>query len=136
MSRKRRRRKSATVNQKRPQLAYYIQRLSHVDDSQFFNDEGRRIKFASPSLASWFMNMFDPDQKAKIVKRPVEPGDVDFKDVAPEWLPDSVSADDYLAAMKTISDAPASRRRGPSRHAVRVFLKQQRQKFEQFEQEV
>ena len=125
MSKKRRARKQ---RRQRTEMAYYVRRLSHVDTTTFFNVDGCRIRFEKPHRASWLMNMFDPDQKARIVRQPVQPDDVRFIEAVAEWLPDGVTPEEYVAAIdRTVQGRDVSRR------AARVFLKEQRRKHDQLE---
>lgn len=106
-------------------MAYYIRRRSHVDDTVFFSLDGCRIRFDLPHRASWFMNMFDADQKARIVKLAVQPDDVPFIEAVSEWLPENVTTKEYLAAIdKTVQGRDVSRR------AARAFIKQMHQKYD------
>jgi len=114
--------------------AYFIRRGSYIDDSRFFNDQGRRVYFDKPEHARWLMANFKPDQNAKLVYGPVlaerphlREGDITYRQLLEEvWLVDTgVTAEQYLAAVeKTISDS----RRGKdvSRRKVRTFLEQMR----------
>jgi len=107
--------------------AYFIRRKSHVDDTQFVNDNGCRIAFAKAMHASWFMRMFASDQKAKIVRGPLEGDDVHLVDVLPCWLPETVSPQEYLLAIEqTMTDIVSKRE--PSRCAAQSFLKRQKAK--------
>ena len=109
---------------------YFIRRASHVDDSQWVNDEGRRIAFEKVTHASWFMRMFDADQKASITRGPLQEGDVAFIEVWPQWLTDEVEPVEYLAAIeRTMADVATGG--GPSRRAVRAFLRRQRNRASQ-----
>jgi hypothetical protein len=126
-------RKKQKRGQRKPQsppvqTAYFIKRRSHVDDSQFLNDEGRRVWFPEAVYASWFMRLFAADQGAKIVKLPVEPEDVPFGDVLPHWLPEGVKPEEYMAAIKRTT-RDVKRGREPSRAAVRAFLRRQGGKY-------
>jgi len=107
--------------------AYLIRRESHIDDSLFFNDQGRRVYFDKPEHARWLMANFKDDQKAKLVYGPVLEGDITYRQLLDEvWLVGTgVTADEYLAAVeKTIDDA----RKGKdvSRRKARAFLQQMR----------
>jgi hypothetical protein len=107
--------------------AYLIRRESHVDDSRFFNDQGRRVYFDKPEHARWLMANFQDDQKAKLVYGPVLEGDITYRQLLDEvWLVGTgVTADEYLAAVeKTIDDARQGR--DVSRRKARAFLQQMR----------
>lgn len=112
--------------QKRKQ-AYFIRRDSHIDDSIFFSDQGRRAYFDKPEHARWLMANFAEDQEAKLVYGPVLEGDIAYRQLLEEiWLVGTgVTVDEYLAAVeRTIDDA----RKGKdiSRRKARAFLKQMR----------
>ena len=125
MSKKRKKQKQ---RRQRPELAYYIWRRSRVDDTTFFSLDGRRIRFEKPHRASWFMNMFDADQKARIVRRPVRPDDVPFVEAVGEWLPDGVTPEEYTAAIdRTVQGRDVSRR------AARAFIRWQQRKHNPLE---
>lgn len=125
-------------NGQRGQKVYFIRRKSHVDDSQFFNDEGRRIAFAKVTHASWFMRQFDADQGARIVSGHKQPDDVPFVEVLPHWLParqaggpEGTTPQEFLAAIEqTTADVLAGRE--PSRRAVRAFLKERKRVVSHF----
>jgi len=107
--------------------AYFIRRESHIDESRFLNDEGRRVYFDKPEHARWLMANFKADQNAKLVYGPVLESDITYRQLLEEvWLAGTgVTADEYLAAVeKTIDDS----RKGKdvSRRKVRTFLEQMR----------
>lgn len=107
--------------------AYFIRRESHIDESRFFNDEGRRVYFDKPEHARWLMANFKPDQNAKLVYGPVLEGDITYRQLLEEvWLVGTgVTADEYLAAVeKTIDDT----RKGKdvSRRQARAFFRRMR----------
>jgi len=107
--------------------AYFIRRDSHIDDSRFLNDKGRRVYFEKPEHARWLMGNFKPGQGAKLVYGPVLEGDITYRQLLEEvWLVDTgVTAEQYLAAVeKAIDDS----RKGKdvSRRKVRTFLEQMR----------
>jgi len=114
--------------------AYFIRRESHIDESRFLNDEGRRVYFDKPEHARWLMANFKPDQNAKLVYGPVlaerphlREGDITYRQLLEEvWLVDTgVTADEYLAAVeKTIDDT----RKGKdvSRRQARALFRRMR----------
>jgi len=107
--------------------AYFIRRESHIDESRFLNDEGRRVYFDKPEHARWLMANFKPDQNAKLVYGPVLEGDITYRQLLEEvWLVDTgVTADEYLAAVeKTIDDT----RKGKdvSRRQARALFRRMR----------
>ena len=105
----------------KPKLAYFIRRSSHVDDSTWFNDQGRRIFFEKAAWASWLLPNMDSDQKPKVVRAPILKTDISFQDWLPGVLPDTVTVGEYLAAIeRTMRDQRTGR--GPSRRASRAFL--------------
>jgi hypothetical protein len=132
--------------QKRKQ-AYFIRRESHIDDSTFFSDQGRRVYFDKPEHARWLMANFKEGQQAKLVYGPVLEDDITYRELLETvWLigtgprsPGSrgsrtrgfgprtkgVTADEYLAGVeRTIDDARKGR--DVSRRKARAFLKQMR----------
>lgn len=122
---KKRRKKKRPDGPAAKEMAYFIRRASHVDNTTWFNDEGRRIAFARVTHASWFMRMFDSDQKPQIVRGSLQEGDVAFVEVLPHWLPEDTTPEQYLAAIEqTMADVASGRE--PSRQAVRTFLERQR----------
>jgi hypothetical protein len=105
---------------------YFIRRESHVDGSQWFNDEGRRIYFDKAVWASWLLPNFDSDQNAKVVMAPVLETDVSYRDFLKEVLPEDTSVEEYLQAIqRTMIDR--RRGKGPSGRQARNFLDRMRQ---------
>jgi len=101
-------------------VAYFIRRRSRVDDTTFFSDDGRRIFFKKATWAQWLMRQFKPDQEAKIIGGRVRGNDLDYRDFLPEILPETVTVDDYLAAVEqTMRDIKNGKQ--PSRRKVRGF---------------
>ena len=125
-----RKRKKGKKREKR--TAYFIRRKSRIpgDDSQYVHDEGRPIAFEKVTWASWFMRVFKEDQGARIVKRPATDADVDFREVLPLWLPETVDVEEYLRAIEQTT-ADIVHGRGPSQRAVKAFLRDRRRKFEE-----
>ena len=72
---------------KKRKQAYFICRESHIDESRFLNDEGRRVYFDKPEHARWLMANFKTDQNAKLVYGPVLEGDITYRQLLEEvWL--------------------------------------------------
>lgn len=114
---------------KRP-TAYFIRRQSHVDDSTWFNHEGRRIRFDKAAWASWLMTNFTSDQKAKVVRAPVLETDMAYQDWLPIVMPENVTADEYLAAIEqTMRDQKLGS--AVTWRQARTFLKGMRQQYAQ-----
>ena len=118
-----------TKPNKRP-TAYFIRRSSHVDDSTYFNHEGRRVYFEKAAWASWLMPNFALDQKAKVVRAPILETDMPYQDWLPEVLPENVTVDEYLAAIeRTMRDQKAGR--DVSKRKATAFLKGMRRQYAQ-----
>lgn len=94
-------------------MAYFIQRKSEIegDDTQFFHDDGRRVFFEKIAWTSVLMAQFSPEQEAKVVRGPVQEGDLDYREWLVDFLPESVEVDEYLAAI----EETARRSRRPRR---------------------
>lgn len=107
--------------------AYFIRRGSHIDDSRFLNDKGRRVYFEKPEHARWLMANFKADQGAKLVYGPVLEGDITYSQLLNEvWLVGTgVTAEQYLAAVeKSLRDAREGK--DVSRRTARAFLNNMR----------
>lgn len=103
---------------------YYIRRKSELDDTLFFcADAGAPIWFKKVVWASALLSTFTPEQQAQVVLRAMGEGDVDYREWLRGVLPETVTVDEYLAAIEqTVADRRAGRE--PSRRAVRRFEKQ------------
>lgn len=97
----------------RAKQAFFIQRKSHVDDSAFFSDEGRRVYFDKACWAQWIMPNIDADQDPHIVHGPAIENDMSYQ----EWLEQvgllgtTVTVVEYLVAVEqTIRDVKAGKK--------------------------
>ena len=104
---------------------YFIRRDSHVDDSRWFNAQGRRVWFVKAAWASWLLANFDLNQNAKVVLAPVLETDMAYEDFLPSVLSDEVAPEEYISA---IEETMRDRRSGGSvsNRAARSFLKRMR----------
>ena len=72
--------------QEKTPTAYYIERKDLQGDTRYFCDEeDRRIFFTRIRHASWVRKTFLPEQKPKIRRLPIGPGDVDFESLIEQY---------------------------------------------------
>jgi hypothetical protein len=57
------------------------------DTEYFCDEEDRRIFFTQIRHAAWVKKIFLPEQKPKIRRLTIEPGDVDFQDLIEQYRP-------------------------------------------------
>lgn len=102
--------------------AYFIRRKSqNGDGSQWFcTVDDKPIFFDKVSWASMLMTSFMPEQKARVVLKSIEEGDVPFQVWLKTVLPKNVTPEEYLAA---VEQTVAGRRSGKdvTRRQVRRF---------------
>jgi len=112
------------AKEQRIRNAYFIIRRSEIDNTVFFNLEGRRVYFDKAAWADWLMrgqNMLG----ARLVEGAVAEGDAPFREWLEAVLPETVSPDEYLAAVeKTMRDT--RRGRDVTQSQARAFLNKMR----------
>lgn len=103
----------------------YIRRDSEIegDKTLFFCDtDGRVVYFDKTVWAQTLMTTFKPEQKAQIVLRAPGPDDLPFQDWLRGILPQTVTVEEYLAAIEqNARDRRAGRQ--PSRRSVLQFMR-------------
>lgn len=123
----------AKKRQRTPQsnkLAYFVRRKSHVDDTAFFNDEGKRVYFQKASWAAWVLRAIKVDQEPRVVKAAIQPDDTPYQEYLRAVLPARVTIREYLHMIETwtretMRDSPLALRR------VTAFLQRQAAKHGQ-----
>ncbi|RKY13857.1 MAG: hypothetical protein DRP52_01655 [Planctomycetota bacterium] len=98
------------------QQKFFIKRESLVegDETEYFNDNGKRLFFDFAWQVSHFLVQFKPEQRAKIVKLYAQPDDKPANDfIKKTMLPENVTIEQYWKSVK--NDLQARRRTGRKR---------------------
>jgi len=106
-----------------PCQALYIRRKSEVDDTEFFCDpDGCRVYFDKAVWIKALITSFSSEQHVTVVRIDKSPDDVSFQEWVVPLLPDGLTVNEYLAALKQI--VKARRRRSRATRAEAVFARQ------------